>query len=423
VKKPQEILDEFETKLETITDTRLKVREIINFVIVYGDSYGVKMEPLIGRGINLSREVGFEAGEVICYFNLAFFSNATGAGALAKYDRTFPEIVEMISKLKGDTEWYPFALSLYAYFHWFKGEYEKAFNIIFECLKILEGEKSQARAWNYFALGVFYFDTKDFENSKINYQKAHDTFKTLDIEYGMARAANGMGTIAILQNKPQEALPYLEFAAGIYRKVGHYAGLSRAKNDMGMFEMANKDYKKAIEHLTESIELRKEIGHIQGLITSYTELGETYLRMKDHQKALEQLDLGMKLTIEADSKQKRMRLHKLFYETYKELGNTGLALSNFELFYELKTQLMSDEAAHNIKRIQTQYAKEKSEKEAEIERLKHIELKKAHDEIEQKQKEILDSIRYAKRIQSALMSSERYIEKSLNRLQNRASSS
>ncbi len=36
--------------------------------------------------------------------------------------------------------------------------------------------------------------------------------------------------------------------------------------------------------------------------------------------------------------------------------------------------------------------------------------------IEDKQKEILDSIRYAKRIQTALMSNEKYIENNLNRL-------
>jgi hypothetical protein len=36
--------------------------------------------------------------------------------------------------------------------------------------------------------------------------------------------------------------------------------------------------------------------------------------------------------------------------------------------------------------------------------------------IEEKQKEILDSIHYAKRIQTALMTNEKYIEKNLKRL-------
>ena len=47
-------------------------------------------------------------------------------------------------------------------------------------------------------------------------------------------------------------------------------------------------------------------------------------------------------------------------------------------------------------------------KEKETQQQKHI--------IEEKQKEILDSIYYAKRIQTALITSEKYIERNLNEL-------
>jgi hypothetical protein len=49
-----------------------------------------------------------------------------------------------------------------------------------------------------------------------------------------------------------------------------------------------------------------------------------------------------------------------------------------------------------------------TQQKQEVERQKHI--------VEMKQKEILDSIRYAKRIQTSLISSERSIEKNLKRL-------
>jgi tetratricopeptide (TPR) repeat protein len=46
----------------------------------------------------------------------------------------------------------------------------------------------------------------------------------------------------------------------------------------------------------------------------------------------------------------------------------------------------------------------------------NAEISKQKDIIEEKQKEILDSIRYAKRIQQALITSERYVERNLDRL-------
>src|SRR5205814_1758182 len=46
----------------------------------------------------------------------------------------------------------------------------------------------------------------------------------------------------------------------------------------------------------------------------------------------------------------------------------------------------------------------------------NVEITKQKEIIEEKQKEILDSIRYAKKIQTALITSENYIEKNLNKL-------
>lgn|GEM_PF-3956481 len=416
MKKPDEIFTEFKKHLSTL-DKKKQVAEIIEFTIIYGDSFGVTIIPLIDEGIKIARDIGFESGEIIGYCNLAFFTGVMQGQIYSNYTAELADINQMVEKIKHDAEWYPLGLNLLSYFHWFKGEYEKGFNLAFEGVK--ESAKhnlNRALAWNYYALAIFYFDTKDFDNSKINYQLAFDLFANENYEYGMARSATGLGTVAIVQNRTQDALPLLEYAAATYRELGHYSGLSRAVNDMGLLEKTNRAYDKAIKHLNESIEVRKEINHIQGLITSYTELGETYLFMKNYELALKQFNYGLEFAMQANSLQKQMRLYKLFYDTYKELNNPGLALKNFEQFYEIKTQLMSDEAANNIKKIQTKYETEKSEKEAEIERLKNVELKKAYTIIEEKNKDILDSIRYAKRIQNSLLPTEVYIENALSRV-------
>ena len=44
------------------------------------------------------------------------------------------------------------------------------------------------------------------------------------------------------------------------------------------------------------------------------------------------------------------------------------------------------------------------------------ELNESKEKTDEKQKEILDSIRYAKRIQQALLPNEKYIERNLNKL-------
>jgi serine phosphatase RsbU (regulator of sigma subunit) len=404
LKKPEEILQEFNTKLNATPNKKEKVYAVIDFVMIYGDSYSREIIPILDQGLNISREIGFEAGEIICLYNLAFFNQVTQGEVFSRHISSMTDLHSLAEKMKGE-DFYTLALSLQAYHHWFRGEYDKGFEIIFKTIQISDAQQNPFRGWFYFALAVFYFDTKDFENSSINYKKAFDLFVLDKNEYGKARSTNGMGTIAILQNRTKEAAPQLEYAAAIYRELGHYSGLSRALNDLGLLEKAEKNFDKAISLLNESIELRKEIDHVQGLITSYTELGETFLLMKDFSAALKEFNRGLDLAIQAKARQKQMRLYQLLYTTHKSLGDTEAALHNFENFFELKSQLLSDEASNNIKKIQTRFEKEKSEKETEIERLKNVELKKANAIIEQKNKDITDSINYARRIQMSILPS------------------
>jgi tetratricopeptide (TPR) repeat protein len=418
VKKPEEILNAFRKEIDATPDKKQKVEKILEFGLTYGDNFGDRMIGLFEEGIAISKEINFKGGEVICYYNVLFFVGMTKGVQKKGYQLTIEEATNLLNELKHDSEWYPLGLNQLAFFHWFRGEYEKGFNIIFEATK-LTGAGRYSLAWNNFGLAVFYFDTKDYENAKLYYQKSFDLFDEKLHTYGRARSANGLASVAIIQNKPKEALELLNFCIGNYRGLSHYSGLSRAVNDLGLLEKANKNYPKAIELLKESIELRKEINHHQGLVTSYTELGEIYLLCENFESALKEFEKGLSLAFRVDSKQKQMRLHKLFYDSYKELNNTELALENLEKYYEIKSQLLSDEASNNIKKIQNQYEKEKSEKEAEIERLKNVELKAAYKQIEEKNKEMLDSIKYAVRIQQSLMPTDRYIQKTLLRLKNK----
>lgn len=415
MRKHTEILDNFENHLHSIPDKKKQVEEIIEFVLIYGDSYGDKIAPLLEKGINISKSIGFETGEVICYYNFLFWAGGTGTILNSKQHTSHEELVEMLENIKGDIFWYSLGLNLLAYYHWFRGEYEKGFSIAFKALKFTEQILDKSTGWHYFALGIFYFDTRDFENSAFYYRKSLDAFSKFDYLYGKARASNGLASVAIQQGQTEKATSLLEYAAGIYKDFGHYSGLSRALNDMALIEKATKNYEKAIALFSESIELRKEINHVQGLITSLTELGEIYLMEGTHEKALEYLLSALHHSTEINSRQKSMRLNKLIYEAYKKMNDIPLALKYFEDYYEIKSQLMGDEATNNIKRLQTKFEKEKSEQEAEIERLKNVELKKAYEMIEQRNKDIHDSIIYASRIQRSLLPTEKSIERELKK--------
>jgi serine phosphatase RsbU (regulator of sigma subunit) len=406
------IVADFRKELSNEKDPKQKVRDILDFSNNYFDTIGERTMPFLHEAEKISEAINYTSGKILCKLNFHFISFVSNDNS--KIDRDWASTHAMLNEIKNEPTEYTLALNLIAYNHWFRGEFEKAFDKIFEAVKNAgKTHDGRAEGWTFYALGVFYFDTKDLQNSGLNYEKSLRFFEKARYPYGIARAKTGIASVKIRQEKLEEATPLLEEAISFYRDKSFYAGLGRALNDLALIEKANKEYKKAIELLSESLQIRKEINHIQGLITTYTELGELYLVVNENELALENLQQGLKHSVSINAKYKSIRLHKLLSDTFKKIGDIHLAFEHFEKFHDQRSDVLGEESANNIRKLQTKFETEKSEKEAEIERLKNVELKKAHDEIEQKNKDITDSINYAKRIQYALLAHDDLLKTNL----------
>ncbi|MCE3294505.1 MAG: yrrB 5 [Crocinitomicaceae bacterium] len=406
---PDDILEAFTRKLDGIPDQGEQMREITLFSIMYSDTLGDRVIRVLERGIAISKEKGSTDGEIVCRLTMLFNQNLLRGGAVE--DKiVIDELETRVKHMQGDIFARSFSYNMLAYLNWFAGNYEKGFNLIFEALRhSSEAREPLSEGWSNYALGVFYFDTKDFENSLFYYTKAFEHFESIAYVYGQARASNGIASVLILRNENEKALQHIEFAIAIYRQLSQFSGLTRSLNDLAMNEKALKNHSRAIDLFEECITLRREIRHVQGLVTSLTELGETLLSEARYEEALEKLSEALELAVQAKSGQKESRVHKLLSVLYKQNGNIEKALAHFERFYELNTRLMSDESANNIKRIQNKFEKEQIEKITEIEREKNLELQKAYELIEQKNKDISDSINYAQRIQQGILPTDEEI--------------
>ena len=400
-----EIANNFKKEIEKEADSREKVLRIIEFATNYFDTIGDRCQPFYDEALSISKKINYSGGEAMALLNRAFLHYVSNdSSAMGK---SLARVEELMPELKEQPDEYCYVMNLLAYSHWFQGQFDKGFDKIYESFKLAEKVKDlKYIGWMHYALGVFYFDTKDLVNSEDQYRKAEEYFVKYGAPYGIARAKNGIGSVKIREGKTDEAIPYLEAAAEYYRTGSFYSGLARVLTDLALIEKANRNYGQAIRLFNESLEMRRQINHTQGLITTFTELGELNILLDNQNEAMRCLQEGLKYSESIKAKYKSIRLHKLLSDLFKKANEPQKAFEHFEKFHYLKEEVLSEESANNIRNMQTKYERERSDL---------ISAQKI--ELEEKQKEILDSIHYAKRIQQSLLPTDIYIDKNLKRLQ------
>ena len=257
-------------------------------------------------------------------------------------------------------------------------------------------------------------------------------------------------------NKLDSSLLFLNQAIELSKKHSKSYDLSGLFRRMsGHFRFIN-DIDSAILFLNKSYEIDLKNSNIRGQAAYFKLFSEILYKQKNYKRSLKMVEKALKLTNEFNGGVGDASLLFYKYNLYKELGDTKNALLNYELHNELKDTLEKLSADEEIVKIQynqeyeikkqldslkhldeirLQQAETRA-KEEEIKAQKKVETalfigiflvigflgfvykqlnttKKQKVVIEEKQKEISDSINYAKRIQDAMMTSSVYLKDTL----------
>jgi serine phosphatase RsbU (regulator of sigma subunit) len=300
-----------------------------------------------------------------------------------------------------------------AFEYWSSGNREKAFELAYEGSKLVDANNIEGIGWGQFQMGVFHFDLKDYEASLKYFHESEKNATTLGLNYQLARTRSGIGGVYIATGRLEEGIKYTMMALEGYRECGHLNAISRALNDLGVINFRMNNLAEAEKNLREALKIREDLLYAPGIITSRMELAKVLTAKKELEETESLLLSALQLSNETKVKQKEAQCHLLLSELYKLQEKPWQALEHLEEHFKIKSQVAGEESNNRLNSLQQKFATEKSEAEAEIHRLKNVELKEAYNEIEEKNKSILDSIHYAKRIQAAILPSDGLLESNL----------
>ena len=352
--------------------------------------------------------------------------------------------------------------------HEYLGDLNKAMKLYFEALKISEQEEYEnGICASYMNIGLFYQygenykkaisyvkkalsltekeDSRDFESSCCNnlavcyyyqenldsalyfYERALNIFETNNDPVGISTALMNIAGIYSEKGEMDEAIPLMEKSIELKKKAGQKDGISRAYGNLGLmyFELGNRQ--KGIDLNHRALQIAREIDDADLIVSSAKNLSEIYFKTGDFKRAYEYQHLRYQYS---DSLFNRNNVAKLAqqetqYSFEKKMFADSLEQVEKDKIQKLKTEKAALQHSEEQKRLwlyitlmivvlgfvvllainfyRTNLARKKanviiSKQKEEVELQKEI--------VEEKHKEITDSINYAQRIQTAMLFSD-----------------
>lgn len=393
----------FEQRYQLLTDPFEQVDALCDFCWEYIDTmeYTDLSYQKAALADDILKTIDYPRGQIKSHLNYAYYhwAKSNADQSLQASEKALELLQSFPDQALEASAWQLKTIS-----HIGKGSYNEAFASIFKAIKLCEEQQATlSKGFINYTLGILYVETKDYEAALKQKLLSLEILKDSGEEYGIARALSGLATVYMLLGDYDAASQKFNEAAAGFRKTGHRIGLSRSLNDIGVLNKRKRDYEEAENFLKEAYAIRESLNHIQGMITSSYELGELKTETGHTEEAIKWLHKALLLARESKARAKECAIHKTLSQAFKLSGDMQAAYYHLEEYVNIQSAILGQETAQKLRQMETRMATERAEKEAEIERLKNVELKNAHDAIAMKNKDIMDSINYAKRLQEAIL--------------------
>ena len=361
---------------------------------------------------------------------------------------------------------------------YYRGDHQNALSNFLGSLKIEEALGRKARAAKmYNNIGAIYVDKAFFAPAETNYQKGNALYEELGDTLGLMQSSVNLGNLYGVKSQEEKdplvarasLVKAIEYNSRAFRYaclLGDSVSIANSLANLGQNYMYLHDYRQAYKKLQEAVALVRRLHHPYDLAISLLQLGDVQSRTENYNAALKSFTEALQIGTRLDNPDILKFAYLNLAGNYSLVGDYETAFRMHKLYVNVKDSLFTTESTRQLHALQVAFDTEKKEKENALLQEKNnsasktirqqrligitigvvcvlligfavmifrankekarinLQLERKNELIERqktlvevKQKEILDSIYYARRIQRTLLSSEKYIYRQMQRLQ------
>jgi tetratricopeptide (TPR) repeat protein len=220
----------------------------------------------------------------------------------------------------------------------------------------------------------------DLDSATKMLQEALTLFQALDDDNGQVLVLNNLAMVHELQGDYTQASVFGQNALELSRARDFQWYLPALLDTLGSIYVAQGVYDQATAYFCEAISVAQALGRRNVQAICMLNLGQMYVERKQFDRGKEQLLQALPLL---EEKGRRYQCHQLLAQAYEAQGDLREALSHYKRFHEIKEEVFNAESDQRVRNLQILHQTEAARREAEIYRLRNVELEEALAQIRQ----------------------------------------
>jgi serine phosphatase RsbU (regulator of sigma subunit) len=456
-KNEQGQIDSLQNVLKKLPPDTNRVKTLLKLCDIYQHNDINKWETNLKEATDIATRLNYRKGIAETYYFQGLLEYAKGnfAAAKKKYNEAFVIYEELKDQFKMAQMIYNIGvLEVYT------GNYAKANEYFFKTLHIYEllGKKENISNC-YTAIGNVYGRQGNGEKELEFHKKSLALRLEEKDKYGISASYINIGNAYGRKQQFDTALDYYFKGLKISEEIHNQKWIVNCLGNIGSVYVQQKKYKEGLQYLSKGLDMAETIGDKKSIATYLNTLGQCYSSMKDYKNAKSFSEKALEVGKNTGNKEEIKTSYLDLAEIASSTGDYKSAYNYHILFGNIKDSILNEENSQQINEMQAKYDNDKQEQEisllnkdkeiqsanlkqqkANLKQQKIViiavvcglllslvfaifvfrqytekqkantELQSAYHLIEEKNKDITDSINYAKRIQTAILPSVEHIQ-------------
>jgi tetratricopeptide (TPR) repeat protein len=301
-----------------------------------------------------------------------------------------------------------------------QGELDKALQFCTRSLALAEEIQDLRAIGNaQHNIGNIYYEKAEYEKSIRYITKSLELRRKIEDFEGIASCLTNLGRAFLPAGRIDEALTYQQESYSMFEKLQSPKGLSITLNCIGDIYKAKGEPKKAEENYLKALDFAQKADAVVEINSASKNLFQLYDKTNRYKEALAMHELFIQSADSLNSEKSKRELVRQEFKVEYEKKEMADSLRNAEekkvVLVKLKEEQTQRYGLYGGLILLVAFAFFMFSRYRVINRQKE-QIQKQKELLDEKQREVLDSIHYARRIQQALLPTESYIKKSIWRL-------